>query len=171
MSSHLYKLKTLSVKEPWASLIFKYGKDVENRSWYSPYCGPLLIHASNKVDLERNNDASSNCYQDSWKDLVSELQYNGVSELPHSFAELDINPGHILGLVWLSACVKNSRSPWAFPNHYHWLLSDPILFKGSFPCRGRLGLFDTVIPMDDSDPKRAAAFAPYRCSSAAAANL
>ena len=171
MSSHLYKLKTLSVMEPWASLIFKFGKDVENRSWYTGYRGPLLIHASKKVDLERYESGSSNCYQDSWEDLLSEFQHNGVSGLPDSFAQVDINPGHLLGLVWLSACVKNSRSPWAFPNHYHWLLSDPILFKGSFPCRGRLGLFDTVIPIDDSDPKLAAAFAPYRFFSNAAANL
>lgn len=170
MSSHLYKLKTLSVKEPWASLIFKFGKDVENRSWYTSYRGPLLIHASRTVDLEKDNCHPYNCYQRAWGNLVHLLASTGVQGLPHLFSDIDINPGHLLGFVWLDGCTKNYPSPWAFTGNYHWVLWNPILFKSSFPCRGKLGLYDTVIPMDDSDPKRAAAFAPYRCSSSAAAN-
>lgn len=147
------KLKTLSVKEPWASLIFKFGKDVENRSWYTPYRGPLLIHASKTVDLVREElpDSPSFCYQRSWDTLHFDLARNGLHGLPSLFSDLDINPGHIIGLVWLKDCVKNSRSPWAFPENYHWILSDPILFNGSYPLRGQLGLFDTVISLDDSD--------------------
>lgn len=170
MSSHLYKLKTLSVMEPWASLIFKYGKDVENRSWYTSYRGPLLIHASNTVDLVKNNRAISNCYQRGWEDLSCDLTFNGIQGLPQRFSDLDINPGYILGLTLLINCTKNYPSPWAFTGNYHWVLDSPILFQSSFTTRGQLGLFDTVIPIDDSDPKRAASLAPYRCSSTAAAN-
>ena len=43
------KLKALSLKQPWAWAIF-HGKDVENRTWSTPYSGKLLIHASKTVD-------------------------------------------------------------------------------------------------------------------------
>jgi len=146
----LYKFKTLSVKEPWASLIFKCGKDVENRSWYTPYRGPLLIHASKSVDLEKDKWSITNCYQRNWFDLKTRLSLNGVQELPSLITDLDINPGHILGLVWLKDCIKNSHSPWAFDGNYHWLLSNPIPFNCSYPLRGQLGLFDSIIPLEPS---------------------
>lgn len=44
------KMKGLSVKQPWASLIVDGIKDVENRSRYTQYRGPLLIHASKVHD-------------------------------------------------------------------------------------------------------------------------
>ena len=37
-------MKCLTLREPWAALIF-HGKDVESRSWPTPYRGPLAIHA------------------------------------------------------------------------------------------------------------------------------
>jgi hypothetical protein len=38
-------LKIITVRQPWAWLIF-HGKDVENRSWVTPYRGPCAIHAA-----------------------------------------------------------------------------------------------------------------------------
>jgi hypothetical protein len=44
--------KALSIHQPWASLIVAGTKRVENRSWWTPHRGPLLIHASRTtVDL------------------------------------------------------------------------------------------------------------------------
>lgn len=39
-------MKTLSIRQPWASLIVKGFKDVENRSWRTPIRGEIAIHAS-----------------------------------------------------------------------------------------------------------------------------
>lgn len=39
-------MKTLSVRQPWASYIAYGIKTVEHRSWSTDYRGPLLIHAS-----------------------------------------------------------------------------------------------------------------------------
>ena len=41
-------MKTLSIQQPWASLIVAGIKDVENRTWDTQYRGRLLIHASSK---------------------------------------------------------------------------------------------------------------------------
>ena len=39
-------MKTLSIRQPWASLIVEGFKDVENRSWRTPIRGEIAIHAS-----------------------------------------------------------------------------------------------------------------------------
>lgn len=38
-------MKAITIKQPWAWAIIFAGKDIENRSWYTKYRGPLLIHA------------------------------------------------------------------------------------------------------------------------------
>jgi hypothetical protein len=45
-------MKIISIRQPWASLIFLAGdpKDVENRTWPTRYRGPVLIHASQRAD-------------------------------------------------------------------------------------------------------------------------
>jgi hypothetical protein len=44
------KLKTLSIRNPWAYLVAYGVKDVENRSWKTDYRGDFLIHCSGKPD-------------------------------------------------------------------------------------------------------------------------
>ena len=39
-------MKALSIRQPWAWLIVCGHKPLENRSWPTPYRGPLLIHAA-----------------------------------------------------------------------------------------------------------------------------
>lgn len=39
-------MKTLSVRQPWASLLVSGLKDIENRTWAPNYKGRILIHAS-----------------------------------------------------------------------------------------------------------------------------
>jgi len=46
------KMKCLSVRQPWANAIFIAGKDVDNRSRHTDYRGPLLIHASRRIDWQ-----------------------------------------------------------------------------------------------------------------------
>ena len=43
-------MKTLTLIQPWATLIALNEKHIETRSWATTYRGPLLIHAGQKVD-------------------------------------------------------------------------------------------------------------------------
>ena len=43
-------MKVLSLKQPWAMLVAMGVKRIETRSWATKYRGPLLIHASQRVD-------------------------------------------------------------------------------------------------------------------------
>jgi ASCH domain len=53
-------MKILSIRQPWAHLIVSGRKNIENRSWPTSYRGPVLIHASQKVNraacIERGLD-------------------------------------------------------------------------------------------------------------------
>lgn len=41
----------LSVLQPWASLLAVGAKQIETRSWFTPYRGPLAIHASKRFTM------------------------------------------------------------------------------------------------------------------------
>jgi hypothetical protein len=121
-------MKVLSVKNPWAYLIifgFDFGpelgglkiKDVENRTWYTGYRGPLLIHCSKNLDSNIPWDRLP--YGVNWK------EYNRC----------------IIGEVNLVDCIKNSKSRWAEPGLWHWVLKDPRPCK-PIPAKGLLGLWE-----------------------------
>jgi len=38
-------MRAVTIRQPWAELIVRGEKDVENRSWRTRHRGPLLIHA------------------------------------------------------------------------------------------------------------------------------
>lgn len=44
------KIKALTIQQPYAELIAQGQKMVENRTWSTPYRGPLLIHAGKGMD-------------------------------------------------------------------------------------------------------------------------
>lgn len=45
-------MKTLTIKQPWATLIIQGDKRFEFRSWKTSYRGDLLIHAGKGIDKE-----------------------------------------------------------------------------------------------------------------------
>ena len=45
-------MKILSIRQPWAHLIVRGSKNIENRSWPTRYPGPFLVHASLNIDRE-----------------------------------------------------------------------------------------------------------------------
>ena len=132
-------MKTLTIKQPWASLIIKGIKDVENRRWVIPGQLPaaVLIHAGKILDADaleylRNGD-NEDCR------LAQEAIRNKV--LP-AYAYLPTSA--ILGYVTFKECVTNSDSPWAIPGENHWIIDEVYEFdKPIKPVSGKQGLFDT----------------------------
>ena len=43
-------MKTLTIKQPWATLIMQQDKRFEFISWQTKYRGDLLIHAGKEID-------------------------------------------------------------------------------------------------------------------------
>lgn len=76
-------MKTLTVLQPWASLIVAGFKDAENRSWRTKYRGRLRIHAAVRFDQDANE------------------------EYGHLLGD-DFPLGSLIGSVTLTDCIANS---------------------------------------------------------------
>ncbi len=46
------KMKVITIKQPWATLIAKGYKEYEFRTWKTKYRGDILIHAGKGIDKE-----------------------------------------------------------------------------------------------------------------------
>lgn len=128
-------MKTLSLLQPWASLVVLGAKKFETRSWSTKYRGPLLIHASKKY--------------------AAEYQLLAKSE-PFFTALLnaDMATGKIIGVVDLVYCMKTiqalncdlSKEERIFgdfsPGRFAWKLENPVAFDAPISARGSLGLWE-----------------------------
>ena len=114
-------MRVLSVQQPWAWLIVHGLKDIENRTWFTSYRGPLLIHASQRVDRE-------------WMDIIYSLLAKEGLPMPR-----DLPTGGIVGIVDLVDVVRHYESPW-FEGPWGWVLENPRPIP-HIPAQGRLGLW------------------------------
>jgi hypothetical protein len=116
-AAHTGPMRALTIRQPWASLIVRGDKDVENRSWTTRYRGVFAIHAGQRFDRD-----------------VQPWQHSIV-------ATIDAFPrGAIVGVVDLMDVVRDSSSRWAEPACFHWVLANPRPIE-PIPMRGRLGLW------------------------------
>lgn len=129
---------TLSIQQPWAWLIVNGYKDVENRSWGTPYRGKVLIHASKRRITRHEETYFTNlCVKHGvprpWEDML----YGGI-----------------VGIAEITDCVrfneaakKGLTSPWFVqqPGNVGWVLKNaqPLPFLA---CKGSLGLFEIEYP-------------------------
>jgi hypothetical protein len=138
----------LSIKQPWAWLICKGFKDIENRDWFigrKVASGAvnfriqlpqiIYVHAGKKVDSE------------SWCHIEDYPENYGLDR--EEFAQSDFYQkqqniidgcGAIIGEVTITGCVTESKSPW-FTGKYGFTLTDPVLYSKPVLCKGQLGFF------------------------------
>jgi hypothetical protein len=124
-------MRILSVRQPWASAIFRLNKDVENRSWLTSYRGALLIHASLSFDAK---------YMVS-REFQELMASSPARDLVHRVEKSNVTRGAIIGVVQLDDIVQNSSSTWACENNYHWLISQAREFRKPVPAKGTQGLW------------------------------
>ena len=132
-------MKTLSLLQPWASLVVMGLKKIETRSWRTSHRGELLIHAS----LGRKGALLAN-------EQPFTKYIKGFSSLPF---------GAIIGKVILDDVVpveqlyysdatmnKLTLEEKAFGDYtkgrYAWILSEPEQFSKPIPVKGGLGLWE-----------------------------
>jgi hypothetical protein len=116
----------LSIRQPWAWLIVAGFKPIENRTWYTRYRGPVLIHASQKMET------------DAWEDIREGI--HPVTGKKVDFGAVGgFSRGGIIGRAVLTNCVSRHDSDW-FVGPWGFVLeqAEPLPFH---PCPGRLGFF------------------------------
>ena len=110
--------KALSIRQPYAWLICKGFKDIENRSWPTKFRGRIYVHAGvSKVYLK--NSVNDN------KTRLSPGQIDEYSAVMNTLAY---------------GAITESSSPW-FTGKYGFLLSNPVLYDHAIPCKGKLNFF------------------------------
>lgn len=116
-------MKALTIRQPWAWCILA-GKPVENRKWYTPYRGPILLHAAKGMTRDEYEECAEFAAR-------LGLDLPPAAKLPR---------GGIIGQASIVACVDRHDSPWFF-GPYGFVLDDvrPLPFT---PLKGALGLFD-----------------------------
>lgn len=114
----------LTIRQPHASAILYLGKNIENRSWFTPHRGLIAIHAAASVD----------------KDAPDWMANLLADRMPVS---------HLIGVVEISdALVGAHRSRWARPGLVHWMLEKPKVLVDPVPCRGYQGLWRVPGPLE-----------------------
>jgi len=134
-------LKALSVKLPWAWLMFPdlvnhfnmsndriywiNPKDIENRSYDTNWRGTIAIQCSKRIEREDIYQAEMLIKERNLKIAIPTLQ------------QLQIFAGKIIGTVDFVDCVEDSDSPW-FVGRYGWVLKNPISLPEPIPHRGSI---------------------------------
>jgi len=140
-------MKALSVKQPWAYLLFG-PKDIENRNWAvgrSPHHGPyqsqqanfslalpsrIYIHAGKSKDEMTKETIAF---------ILRRLDEKEAAYFMIHYEKLYF--GAIIGEVDIIACVTESPSPW-FTGKYGFVRTNPKLYKVPVYCPGQLGFFE-----------------------------
>ena len=136
-------MKSLSLLQPWASLIIMRQKRLETRSWKTTYRGPLLIHASSK--LPSGVQAKEFARYPNFKNIIEdmyELPYGaviGMVNLVGIYPTEDVTGETLMNMGF-------SDQERAFgdytPGRYAWALEDVLPFEKPIPYKGSLSLWE-----------------------------
>lgn len=129
-------MKALSIKQPWAWLICKGMKDVENRSWPTKFRGRVFIHAGKNEDFPGIRSG----YVENRLPPIYWAQYNEA---------FPFTRGAIIGEVDIIDCKyrfpnenANLYSKWHIPGQYGFILANPVLYVSPIPYKGQLKFFE-----------------------------
>jgi len=126
-------IKCISIRQPWASLIVRGEKRIENRTWATRYVGPLLIHAAARRPRGGGDDPGP------LGAIVGACWVAGCLPI-----------AEVRGLIERVA-ISRSQEPFA-AGPLCWLLLRARAFARPIPYRGQLGLFgvpESVLPARD----------------------
>lgn len=133
-------MKTLTVQQPYASLIASGEKWIENRTWYTNYRGPLAIHAAKSSKYIKSKLLAS--YPTgrivAITNLVACVEYEEI-----------LMRGNSIGERFL--LIPNTLTTWKFAmSHYYmegpwcWILhkTEPLAVEDMEPINGKQGLWN-----------------------------
>jgi activating signal cointegrator 1 len=134
-------VKAISLWQPWASLIAAGVKEVETRHWFTPYRGPIAIHAAKRLESDCGEELDELC--------LEEFGCHWRTSLPR---------GAIVATAELVACERMFEKVYptigGYPSareficgnwqqgRFAWLLNAVKPLKPPVPYRGMQGLFD-----------------------------
>jgi hypothetical protein len=130
-------MKALTISQPYASLIARGEKWVENRKWETKYRGTLAIHAGKGTQYldareMREQGYPSGCIL-AVCDLVACFRLRDIDKVAGKLAAVGFTLPKVLDH-------EHTEGPWC------WLLSNVRELCEPVPCRGAQGLWDWTVP-------------------------
>ena len=134
-------MKTISLWQPWATLVAIGAKRYETRSWATKYRGLLAIHAAKKMEIVQKEF----CLQEPFFSALQEAGYT-VGKLPLGGIVAVVK---LVEIVRVEAVVRSlSKSELAFGNYaagrYAWKLEMVKCLEKPIPMNGAQSLFDVA---------------------------
>lgn len=103
-------MPAISLRQPWATAVLFFGKDVENRSkWHFKHRGPLIIHASKSLP-----------YRDDIESFVKRAREDGAEQGLELFADgrtllTSLSAESLRSLIWQKSLARTRKSPMTIP--------------------------------------------------------
>ncbi|GAA4242194.1 hypothetical protein GCM10022254_74250 [Actinomadura meridiana] len=121
-------MQAISVQQPWAFAIARGGKTVSNQALPTAYRGPILVHASMRVDLTACDSP-----------LIQAAGWDPRDPLAAI--------GAIIAVADLDAVCSPTGAtcdcgPWATPGMHHWHLASVRTLPRPIVALGRPGLWE-----------------------------
>lgn len=143
-------LPCLSLRQPWAWMVTRGGKSVENRRWNTRFRGTFLLQAAKGLRLSEYNDAIE------WAAAATGAR---LSAMP-SFDMIE--RGGIVGaarLVDVHAPESSHGGPWHMTDQFGFQLESitPLPFR---PYTGSLGFFRVTLTDAETEALRTAGLVP-----------
>ena len=162
-------IKAISLTQPWATLVAISAKEIETRSWSSPYRGWLAIHAAKGLDAVGGAEGLvEQCRQEPFRSVL--LGHFGAGAIAGQALPL----GAIVAVGNLHRIERTGRTPadevyvWgqdlpitdpnelAFgdytPGRFAWVLTNVHPLVEPVPCRGALRVW--TMPPDVEEAVR-----------------
>ena len=140
-------MKVLSIRPPWSDLIAMEIKKAEFRSWTAKYRGPVVIHASKRVD-KAARDRFLRVLDKPWELFIPEdkrEKLRGYLTYPRCGVALAI-----ANLASIERSEYHYKELGFTEESFAWIFDDVKLLKTEVPLRGRLGLWT----VKDEEEKR-----------------
>jgi hypothetical protein len=136
-------MRTLSVLQPWATLLIAGTKRFDARGWRTTHRGLLAIHACSRFP----RSSRDLCEHEPYRSALRQLGLDSPTRLPL---------GVVLGTVHLLDCVRIAEVPDLTdderrlgdypPDCWVWRFADPVPLAEPVPVSGRLGVFESPLP-------------------------
>lgn len=125
-------MKTITVQQPWAAAIARYGMDVKSQKWFTTHRGLLAIHAgADYLGVEAHSTVAFNARRN-YGDIRIDLR-----ERSAVVAVVDL-----VGICLVRDGLGCDCGRWAISQQYHWMLANPRPLAEPVPCKGQVGLWE-----------------------------
>jgi len=138
-------VRSLTMTDPWGTLVACGAKRIETRSWPTPHRGPLAIHIAKTLPPE----AQAWCDKPLFRHALETGGYTRRESVANAWG---LPLGQIIAIVWLDDLQRISstfqvaepeRSFGLFaPGRYAWMLSQVYRLATPVPTRGALGVWE-----------------------------